>query len=259
MSTPDLGSIGLAALVAACTACTTSAANTRPPAPARNASFHDTGLPPLPEASGSPGDGGNYEALPRQLAPILDYLKCDTTRSARVLVHRIPGLEGRTDYMVTDPAGSRFRYWLRTFAGTGGTTGYLVQLNGCPVRSTGMRALIARAGEPPEDVTVSILKAGGFPDAVAMQKYIRQGASELYAQVEQLDRVPTVRWVSEADPDQPLRRDARAFDRRAFVHGGFLLWTGDHFEVKQKVTLAQWHCGSKGYVPCKDDPFVEIP
>ncbi len=258
MSTPDLRSIGLAALVAACTACTTSAANTRSPAPARIASFHDTGLPPLPGASGSPR-AGNYESLPRQLVQVLHYLKCDTGRSSKVLVHRVPGLEGKTDYMVADRGGYGYRYWLRTFAGTGGTTGYLVQLNGCPVRSTGMRALIARPGEPPEDVTVPILKAGGFPDAVAMQKYIRQGASELYAQVEQLDRVPTVRWVSEADPDQPLRRDARAFDRRAFVHGGFLLWAGDHFEVKQKVTLAQWHCGSKGYVPCKDDPFVELP
>ena len=219
----------------------------------------DRGLPELPGASGSPRNGGTYEILPKQLHPILQYLKCDISKPPRVLVHRIAGLEKRTDYMVTDHPGSRYRYWLRTFAGTAGTTGYLVQLNGCPARTVGMRALVAKAGEAPQDVTAAILAGGGFPDEVAMQKYIKQGSSELYAQTSQLARVPTVRWVAEMDPAERLKPDARTFRWRGRVHGAFLVWADDHFEVRQKVKLSQWHCGGDGYVPCKEDPFVEVP
>jgi len=237
----------------------TPAESSSPSAMEVSAGPHDTGLPELPDASGSPRAGGTYEMLPKQLYPILQYLKCDISQPRRVLVHRTLGLEKRTDYMVTDRPGPDYSYWLRTFAGIGGTTGYLVQLQGCPAHTKGMRALVAKAGEAPQDVTAAILAGGGYPDNKAMQKYIRQGASGLFALTHQLDRVPTVRWVSEVDPDQPLKRDARLYDGRSLVHGAFLIWAGDHFEVRQKVKLAQWHCGGKGYVPCKDDPFVELP
>jgi hypothetical protein len=50
-------------------------------------------------------------------------------------------------------------------------------------------------------------------------KHTGQGLSELFALTLQLDKVPVVRWVAEADPDRGLVEDERTFDHGNFVHG----------------------------------------
>lgn len=216
----------------------------------------DHGLPPLPEPSGSAIRGGSYGTLPPEAKVVLEQMDCKVGNPTNAKVFQISGQDGKTDFMVTDRSDSRFQYWIRSFAGTGGTTGYLAQLNGCPAWTVGMRAYISKDGRAPEDVTATILARGDFPDEKAMKKYVDQGASELFAQFRKLDRVPVVRWVAEADPDQELVLDNRTFDHGGLVHGGFLVWAGDHFEVRQKVAAATWPCDGKP-IDCDDDPFVE--
>ncbi|MBD8697243.1 hypothetical protein IFT58_13805 [Stenotrophomonas sp. CFBP 13718] len=229
----------------------------RPSSVPRTVSDH--GLPPLPEPSGSAIRGGSYGTLPPEAKVVLEQLDCKVGNPTTAKVFQIPGQDGKTDFMVTDRSDSRFHYWIRSFAGTGGTTGYLAQLNGCPAWTVGMRAYIAKDGGVPDDVTATILARGGFPDQKAMKKYVDQGASELFAQFEKLGRVPLVRWYAEADPDRGLRTDRRTFGRGNYVHGGFLVWTGEDFEVKQKVSAALWLCENPKAPECIDDPFLEGP
>jgi len=217
----------------------------------------DSGLPALPGAAGSADSKGAYVPLPADAKKILTKLNCKVEDAITPKVARIPADGGGSDFMVTDRRGSGYRYWIRSFAGTGGTAGYLAQLNGCPAETVGMRAYIARDGGALEDITSEILDRGGFPDKATMKKYADQEASGLFALIGQLDRVPVVRWIAEADPDRGLRTDKRTFGRGNYVHGGFLLWTGDRFEVRQKVTSALWRCDNPKAPECIDDPFVE--
>ena len=174
----------------------------------------------------------------------------------QVQVLSIPAQDGQQDLMVTDRSGPRFRYWMRSFSGSGGTTGYLVQLQGCPATTTGMRAYIAQGAAPLQDVTASILAQAGLPDAATMTAYQDKGAGDLFAFIGVLDKVPVLRWVAEADPEQPLAADARSFDHGNAIHGGFLHWNQDHFEVARAVPAALWPCDDSPLRPCKADPFV---
>jgi hypothetical protein len=142
---------------------------------------------------------------------------------------------------------------MRSFSGSGGTTGYL-QLQGCPATTTGMRAYIAQGAAPLQDVTASILAQAGLPDAATMTAYQEKGAGDLFAFIGVLDKVPVLRWVAEADPEQPLAADARSFDHGNAIHGGFLHWNQDHFEVARAVPAALWACDDSSLRPCKRRP-----
>ena len=217
------------------------------------------GLPGLPAASGSSGNQGEYGPLPLQARQVLTGLGCrlDDTAKARVL--HVPGAGGRQDVMVTDNSGSAYHYWLRSFSGNGGSTGYLLQLKGCPASTVGMRAYIARGGAAPQDVTTAVLAQSGLPDAAAMATYATTGVSEMFALIEQLGTVPVLRWIAEPDPDRPIEEDARTIDRGNFVHGGFLLWEGDRFTFHWTIPTAMWPCRRYPTVPCSHDPFVKGP
>lgn len=123
----------------------------------------EVGLPGLPTASGSSGSGGSYGPLPAHAKRVLTGLGCrlDDTAKARVLY--VPGVGGRQDVMVTDISGSAFPYWLRSFSGSGDSTGYLLQLKGCPASTVGMRAYIAKGDAAPQDVTAAVLAQSAFP------------------------------------------------------------------------------------------------
>ena len=73
--------------------------------------------------------------------------------------------------MVTDHSGSGYQYWLRSSTGSGDTTGYLLQLNGCPASTVGMRAYIAHRNSALQDVTASVLAQRGLPDAATRDRY----------------------------------------------------------------------------------------
>lgn len=254
-------------LLLACSACApageraTPAAPTAKPAPKTEALPTqavptERGLPALPEASGSAHPGGHYRALPEAARRVLTQLKCNVEGAGDVQVFSIPGQGGQQDVMVTDRGGPHFRYWLRSFADSAGATGYLVQLQDCPATTAGMRAYVAQGTAPLQDVTASLLAQAGLPDAATMAAYHGKGAGDLFAFIGVLDKVPVLRWVAEADPEQPLAGDARTFDHGNAVHGGFLHWNRDHFEVAKTVPAALWPCDDSPLLPCKGDPFV---
>ena len=81
-------------------------------------------------------------------------------------------------------------------------------------------------------------------------------AGDLFAFIGVLDKVPVLRWVAEADPEQPLTADARSFDHGNALHGGFLRWNQDHFEVSRTVPAGLWPCDDSPLLPCQGDPFV---
>lgn len=257
--TPGIASM----LLLACSACAPAGERTAPAASPAEAATRpmqplapDRGLPALPEASGSASSGGGYGALPESIRQVLTQLKCNVDAASNVHVVTLPGQGGQQDVMVTDRSGARFHYWIRSFAGSGGSTGYLVQLQGCPTSTAGMRAYVAKGTAPLQDVTASLLAQADLPDAAMMSSYRSKGAGDLFAFIGVLDKVPVLRWVAEADPEQPLAADARTFDHGNAVHAGFLRWNQDHFEVARTVPAALWPCDDSPLLPCKGDPFV---
>ncbi|WP_234413416.1 hypothetical protein [Stenotrophomonas sp. ZAC14D2_NAIMI4_7] len=195
--------------------------------------------------------------MPADAKRILTGLGCVLDQAADILVVDVPGENGRRDVMVSDDAGPHYRYWLRSFSGSGGTTGYLVQLNGCPVSTVGMRAYIARGAAAPQDVTASVLANSALPDAATMAAYAEAGVSDLFALTWKLDKVPVVRWVAEPDVDRPIALDGRTFDRGNMVHAGFLVWEKDRFTFHKSVPAALWPCKKWEALSCSEDPFLK--
>lgn len=111
------------------------------------------------------------------------------------------------------------------------------------------------AYEPLPPVARQVLEHLGC-EVEALRKRRFSRLSELFALTLQLDKVPVVRWVAEADPDRGLVEDERTFDHGNFVHGGFLVWQKDHLEVLQKVPAQLWPCDDSQLFPCGGDPFV---
>lgn len=217
------------------------------------------GLPELPGASGSSGSEGRYGLLPAQVKQVLTGLGCSLDDTAKARVLYVPGPDGRQDVMVTDNSGSAYHYWLRSFAGSNDTTGYLLQLKGCPASTVGMRAYIAHGNSAPQDVTASVLTQSALPDAATMATYAAAGVSELFAVIEQLNTGPVMRWIAEPDPDRPIAEDARTVDHGNFVHGGFLVWENDRFNFHWTIPAAMWPCRRYPTIPCGHDPFVKGP
>ncbi len=173
----------------------------------------------MPEASGSAHSGGRYAALPEPARRVLAQLKCNVESAGNAQVLPFPR---RVASRIHGHRSQRtaFRYWMRSFSSNGGTTGYLVQLQDCPATTTGMRAYIAQGAAPLQDVTASLLAQAELPDTATMTAYQDRGAGDLFAFIGQLDKVPVVRWVAEADPEQPLADAARSFDHGNAIHGG---------------------------------------
>ncbi|AWH19827.1 hypothetical protein [Stenotrophomonas sp. ZAC14D2_NAIMI4_6] len=247
-----------------CSACTSSresplAPRLIPPAGESSsvAAVRDEGLPGLPDVSGAPDLPGRVGSLPPDATRILTGLGCVLDGSAKVLLTEVMGEDGRRDVMVSDHIGTRYRYWLRSFSGSGDTTGYLVQLNGCPVSTVGMRAYIARGAAAPQDVTASVLANSALPDAATMAAYAEAGVSDLFALTWKLDKVPVVRWVAEPDVDRPIALDGRTFDRGNMVHAGFLVWEKDRFTFHKSVPAALWPCKKWEALSCSEDPFLK--
>lgn len=237
-----------ALLVASACSTATSAQTSTPNARAAS-------LPGLP--SGSRIDGDN-QPLPEAARSLLAELGCTHIASAAVVSHVLDRSgKASVDYLAADAYGTRYRVWIRSFAGTDGTTGYLVQLHGCPADTAGMRAYTVKSGGRPVDVTDEIVAHGMPVGPAAMARYQAAGASELFAETALLGRTPVVRWISEADPDRGLPEDARTLANGFLVHGGFLRWEDNRFILSDTVPARLWPCGKSGAGACIDgDRFV---
>ncbi|WOB27564.1 MULTISPECIES: hypothetical protein [Xanthomonas] len=112
------------------------------------------------------------------------------------------------------------------------------------------------------DVSVSIFPPAPSLTAEYIARQNEHGGSELFLFDDKLPMAPTMRWLMEFDPDQPLAADD---PRRvgAYAHFGFLRWTGERFERVERVARAQWPCrqqrtGKPAYsdYPDGEDRFV---
>ncbi len=130
--------------------------------------------------------------------------------------------------------------------------------------SSGLRAYRKVAGQPIEDVTAQLTPPEQVLGKVALKRYEQLGASGPFLDDSRLDTVPVARWIVESDPENPLPKDAHTFDSGNYVHAGFLLWNGDHFETRATVPATLWPCPvdppQKDPWRCpKDDIFVTPP
>lgn len=164
-------------------------------------------------------------------------------------------------------------FWFRSFEGPDpDTTVFLVYgpdcidsreatrnmecLPGAPGTIRELKAYRVRNGALPEEVTHEILPPAPRLTRAERQRYgiylrpKEEGVAEdsdVRLDVRGLATTPVMRWVidppEEGDYEKPKVPDS---DPRGFLgnaHFGFLVWTGKHFELREKVPLGLWACG----------------
>ena len=247
------------------------------PAPSAEASDAEP-LPGLSSVGGPQFKTGKPMPAPESVSrfllslPAQDVLASQKLRQRylqeNVLVQEVPGQAGSRNYLVVDRNGSSYGFWIRSFQGARPElTGYLVEVRGlcadlqgtdvaaaerqCDVTGTryfdsGMRAYRVIDGQPPEDVTASIAPDPAVSKA-QREHYASLGASPIFADVENLDQVPVLRWVVEFDPEQTsTSSEPPIFDGGHHAHAGFIVWNGERFERRATVPRALWPCGPAG-------------
>lgn len=125
----------------------------------------------------------------------------------------------------------------------------------------GRRAFRIGADGRAHDVSAEVFPPDPVLDAADLARQDAHGGSDMFLLSSKLAYVPTMRWLMEFDPDQPLASDdpRRA---RAFAHFGFVHWNGTRFELVQRISRMQWPCRQVpvGRPACSDDggddPFI---
>ncbi|MGJ4802893.1 hypothetical protein [Luteimonas sp. SDU82] len=205
--------------------------------------------------------------------------------ASRQRFRAVPGYGERPDFVADITNYSRF--WVRSFEGPDPeTTVYAVYGPACSddrahsKRSVGEGCL---AGEPyvMRELKIYRVTAGGAPEDVTSELappppilspaekerygiYLRPpqegGAvdTDIGLDVGSLAKAPVMRWVidppEEGDYERPYIPDSdpRGFFRRA--HFGFLVWTGERFELRRRIQLSLWACGlGKHAAGCADN------
>ncbi len=105
------------------------------------------------------------------------------------------------------------------------------------------------------DVSAEVFPRDPVLDAADLARQEAHGGSELALIHDKLPYAPTMRWLMEFDPDQPL---ASGDPRRAgaYAHFGFVHWNGTRFERVQRISRVQWPCRQvlAGHPACSDFP-----
>jgi hypothetical protein len=127
----------------------------------------------------------------------------------------------------------------------------------------GRKAFRLDANGRAHDVSAQVLPPDPVLDAADLARQQAHGGSDLALIDDKLPYAPTMRWLMEFDPDQPLASDdpRRA---EAYAHFGFVHWNGTRFELVQRIARSQWPCRQvpPGKHECSDfpdageDPFV---
>ncbi|MGY1531267.1 hypothetical protein [Luteimonas sp. A649] len=208
--------------------------------------------------------------------PFLTDVERDEAARARQNFKAVRGLGQRPDFVATIHHFSPF--WLRSFEGPDpDTTVYLVygpRCDGlwrnpddpfedkCHPDHTYLREFRiyrVRKGGAPEDVTRELAPLA--PNLAPAEhrrygRYLDREDDALDADVQmdvtRLVYVPVLRWVLRAvqegdyDPPPMPASDPRAFEdqdwRDHSAHFGFLVWTGERFELRETVPPALWPC-----------------
>lgn len=128
----------------------------------------------------------------------------------------------------------------------------------------GRKAYRLGANGVAQDVSAQVLPPDPQLSAEDLARQQSHGGSDLFLFDDKLPYAPTMRWLMEFDPDQPLAAsDPRRVE--AYAHFGFVHWTGEHFERVERVTRAEWPCRQvrSGEPECSDypddgeDPFLD--
>lgn len=242
------------------------------------------GLAGFSPVSGPVIQNGRYTAAPEAIAtfvaalPTRDVLLPKQLRQrlmgAQVYLSGVPGQGGRTEYLIADKNGARYSLWLRSYEGRRrGTTGYLVQMRipctelakaqtestedlsaarrACArpkaeFADSGLRAYRVVAGHAPVDLTAGLRAPETSLGRARLDRYRALGANPIALDDSRAGVVPVLRWVVEADPEQRLpAKDERTFQGGMKAHGGFVVWNGDGFEVRDSVQRKQWPCAAR--------------
>lgn len=84
----------------------------------------------------------------------------------------------------------------------------------------------------------------------------RAGASPPFADIATLARTDAIRLLIEPDPERGFPPGIKGLvgDSSPMLHGGFVVWTGDRFELRQQALPEQWPCRSLDR-DCETDPY----
>ncbi|MGV8960615.1 MAG: XVIPCD domain-containing protein [Stenotrophomonas sp.] len=289
----------LAALLLSSAACASA-----PPAPTPSDAPAASGTPSLPGLSNPSYHvpvNTRSQPLPSDIADLLLSLSSSdlglpggtlqvAVSRAKASIMEVPRIAGRPDRLISALAPRDSALWVRTFESENpDITGYLVQVDidcrmlqdlpkdasleaaqaQCSTKARRgfggqLRAYLKTGNHPAEDITHTITPPEQLLGAEVMNRYLKATASEPFPDGTRLNRVPVIRWVVEADPDDPLAKDENTFAWGNKAHVGFLLWNGDHFETRATVPAALWPCpmdaSHEDSLLCpKDDRFVIIP
>lgn len=154
-----------------------------------------------------------------------------------------------TVYVVYGPACDDHPRFRERFVGDGCLPGH-------PYVTRDIRVYRVRAGDAPEDVTNQLAPPPPELTAAESARYgihlrpPEEGAAwntDIGLDVTRLAVTPVMRWTiapaEEGDYEKPPIPDAdpRGFSGRA--HFGFLVWTGERFDLREKIPLSLWACG----------------
>lgn len=241
------------------------------------------GDPPLQHAACYGRLPEHLQSLLRNLPDTHPHLSRDEREEAaskRQWFRAVSGYGARPDFL-TSILDNYSTFWIRSFEGTESeTTVYVVYgpacssdpalsrhsidegcLPGAPAVMRALRIYRVRGRGPPEEVTTEL--APPAPTLAAAERarygvYLRppeEGEAvdtDIGLDVGRLDTTPVMRWVinppEEGDYERPRIPDS---DPRGFFHQahfGFLVWTGERFELRERIPLRLWVCGVAG--PC---------
>lgn len=155
-----------------------------------------------------------------------------------------PGLGARADFMLATDA-----FWVRSFESRDSLhTVYLVGGVSCTDRaldcknSRGVRAFRYEKNGQLVDVSGHVLPPAPALSENEVRHYQAYAEPIPFLDVSRLWQVPVLRWVIESDPDAPLANDPRYYNDWAYLHFGFVVWTGQRFEFMDKVDRTRWPC-----------------
>ncbi|MGY1519036.1 hypothetical protein [Luteimonas sp. A482] len=206
--------------------------------------------------------------------PFLDAEQREEAAASDQRYRAVRGYGSRPDFVAAIHHFSQF--WVRSFEGLDPeTTIYVVYGPDCIPDRAAPRDVECLSGEGrtirqlklyrvrgrslPEDVTSELAPPAPNLTPIERQRYgvylrpPEEGGAvdtDIGLDVRRLATTPVMRWVidppEEGDYERPRIPDS---DPRGFLqqaHFGFLVWTGERFELRDKIPLALWACGVDG-------------
>jgi len=235
------------------------------------------GDPPLQGAACYGRLPGHVQSLLRDLPdthPNLSRAHRKESVESRQWFRAVPGYGKRPDFVADITGYSQF--WVRSFEGADADiTIYVVYgpacsddpaqsrrsvddgcLPGAPYLVRELKVYRTVAGGIPEDVTSELAPSPPTLSPPEMERYgvylrpPQEGGAvdtDIGLDVRRLATTPVMRWVidpaEEGDYERPRIPDSdpRGYLQRA--HFGFLIWTGERFELRERAPLSLWACG----------------